>query len=54
VLDARDFAALARAKVDPLVKKLFSSLGQADQASAERGKLRTQLGAEFVRKLELK
>jgi hypothetical protein len=42
------------AKVDPLVKKLFSSLGQADQASAERGKLRTQLGAEFVRKLELK
>jgi hypothetical protein len=42
------------AKTDPLVKKVFSSLGKADEASAERGKLRTQLGSEFVRKLELK
>lgn len=42
------------AKVDPLVKKIYSSLDKADAASAERGKLRTQLGGEQLRELKLK
>jgi len=42
------------AKVDPIVKQVFSSLKQADQSSIERGKLRTDLGGELLRQLILK
>lgn len=42
------------AKADPIVKKTFSSLQKADEASIARGKLRTDMGGELVRQLILK
>jgi hypothetical protein len=42
------------AKIDPIVKQVFSSLKQADQADIDRGKLRTDLGGELLRQLVLK
>jgi len=42
------------AKVDPIVKQVFSSLKQADQAQIDRGKMRTDMGGELVRQLILK
>lgn len=42
------------AKTDPLLKKLYSSLSKADEASVDRGKLRTQIGSDLLRELILK
>jgi hypothetical protein len=41
-------------RTDPLAKKAFGSLDKAASASAERGKLRTQIGSQLVRQLILK
>lgn len=39
---------------DPISRKIWGSLSKADQASAERGKLRRQLGSETIQQLLLK
>lgn len=43
-----------QASTDPLVKELFGSLPKAASASADREKLRKQLGSQMVRQLVLK
>jgi hypothetical protein len=43
-----------RDKVDPFVKKQFGSSEGAAKASAERGKLRQQLGGQWLQELKLK
>jgi uracil phosphoribosyltransferase len=43
-----------QASTDPLVKELFGSLPKAASASADREKLRKQLGSQMVRQLILK
>ena len=43
-----------QASTDPLVKELFGSLPKAASASADREKLRKQLGSQTVRQLILK
>ena len=43
-----------QARTDPIVKKVFGSLTQSASASADRGKLRKQLGSNLVRQLILK
>lgn len=52
----KDMAALdtLQASTDPLVKELFGSLPKAASASADREKLRKQLGSQLVRQLILK
>ena len=41
-------------RTDPLIKETFGSLPKADSASADRDKLRKQLGSQLVRQLILK
>jgi hypothetical protein len=41
-------------RMDPLVKQLFGSLPKAATASADRGKLRKELGSRMIRQLILK
>jgi L-rhamnose mutarotase len=43
-----------QARTDPIVKELFGSLGKASSASADRGKLRKQVGSQLVRQIILK
>ena len=43
-----------QARTDPLIKELFGSLPKAAAASADREKLRKQLGSQLVRQLILK
>src|ERR1700758_3118750 len=43
-----------QASTDPLIKELFGSLPKAASASADREKLRKQLGSQLVRQLILK
>ena len=43
-----------QARTDPAVKQAFGSLAKAATASAERGKLRRELGSQVVRELILK
>jgi hypothetical protein len=43
-----------QARVDPIAKKVFGSLAQAASASAERGKMRKEIGSQVVRQLILK
>jgi hypothetical protein len=43
-----------QARTDPIDKKVWGSLSQADAAMAERGKLRTDMGSQLVRQLFLK
>ena len=39
---------------DPIAKKVWGSLQASNQASMERGKMRTELGGRLLRKLNLK
>ncbi|HEY1875280.1 MAG TPA: hypothetical protein VGG67_12840, partial [Steroidobacteraceae bacterium] len=41
-------------RTDPLIKEVFGSLPKAASASADRDKLRKQLGSQMVRQLILK
>jgi L-rhamnose mutarotase len=52
----KNMAALdsVQARTDPLVKEIFGSLSKAASASADREKLRKQLGSQMVRQLILK
>jgi L-rhamnose mutarotase len=43
-----------QARVDPVVKQTFGSLPKAASASADRGKMRKDLGSQMVRQLILK
>jgi len=43
-----------QAQSDPLIKEAFGSLPKAASASADREKLRKQLGSQLVRQLILK
>ena len=43
-----------QARTDPVVKQAFGSLPKAASASAERDKMRKQLGSQMVRQLILK
>jgi L-rhamnose mutarotase len=43
-----------QARTDPLAKQVFGSLAKAASASAEREKMRKQIGAQMVRQLILK
>jgi L-rhamnose mutarotase len=42
------------ARTDPIVEKVFGTLDQQSQATVVRGKLRTLLGNEYLRELNLK
>ncbi len=42
------------ARTDPLIKEMFGTLPKAAAASADREKLRKQLGSQMVRQLILK
>ena len=52
----KNMAALdsVQARTDPIVKEIFGSLPKAASASADREKLRKQLGSQIVRQLILK
>ena len=52
----KNMAALdsVQAQTDPLIKEVFGSLPKAASASADREKLRKQLGSQVVRQLILK
>ena len=43
-----------QARTDPAAKQVFGSLAKAASASAERGKLRKEVGSQMVRQLILK
>jgi L-rhamnose mutarotase len=43
-----------QARVDPVVKQTFGSLPKAASASADRGKMRKEIGSQMVRQLILK
>jgi L-rhamnose mutarotase len=43
-----------QARTDPMVKQIFGSLPKASSASADREKVRKQLGSQMVRQLILK
>ena len=43
-----------QARTDPIIKEIFGSLPKAASASADREKLRKQLGSQIVRQLILK
>ena len=43
-----------QARSDPVVKQIFGSLSKSSSASADREKLRKQLGSQMVRQLILK
>ena len=42
------------AKTDSITEKVFGTLDQQSQATVARGKLRTLLGSEYIRELNLK
>ena len=42
------------ARMDPVQQKFFGDLAQRGAKTAERGKLRTALGSQMLRKLDLK
>jgi hypothetical protein len=42
------------ARTDPIAEKIFGSMEQSNAASAARGKMRTLVGSELIRELELK
>ena len=52
----KNMAALdsVQARTDPIIKEIFGSLSKAASASADREKLRKQLGSQMVRQLILK
>ena len=52
----KNMAALdsVQARTDPILKEIFGSLPKAASASADREKLRKQLGSQIVRQLILK
>jgi len=52
----KNMAALdsVQARTDPIIKEIFGSLPKAASASADREKLRKQLGSQMVRQLILK
>ena len=52
----KNMAALdsVQARTDPIIKEIFGSLPKAASASADREKLRKQLGSQIVRQLILK
>ena len=52
----KNMAALdsVQARTDPIIKEIFGSLSKAASASADREKLRKQLGSQIVRQLILK
>jgi hypothetical protein len=41
-------------RMDPVAKEVWGTLSKADQAYADRGKMRKDLGTELVRQLILK
>jgi hypothetical protein len=41
-------------KTDPITEKIYGATDQQTAATVQRGKLRTLLGDEYIRKLELK
>jgi hypothetical protein len=43
-----------RDRLDPIVKKVFGSLDSASKGSADREKVRENLGGQFLRELKLK
>ena len=43
-----------QARTDPIDKQVWGSLPKANEADADRGKIRTQLGTQMVRQLFLK
>lgn len=43
-----------QARTDPTAKQAFGSLAKASSASADRGKLRTEVGSQMIRQLILK
>lgn len=43
-----------QARTDPTAKQLFGSLAKAASASADRGKMRKEVGSEMIRQLILK
>jgi hypothetical protein len=43
-----------QARTDPAVKEIFGSLPKAASASADRGKMRKEIGSQMVRQLLLK
>jgi hypothetical protein len=52
----RNMAALdnLEARQDPIAKKIWGTLKASNEALADRGKLRTQLGSRTLRQLLLK
>ena len=42
------------AKSDPITEKIFGAMDKQSSATIERGKLRTLVGSELIRKLEIK
>ena len=52
----KDMAALdgLNARTDPISEKLFGGMDQQSAAMIERGKMRTLIGVEQIRKLDLK
>jgi L-rhamnose mutarotase len=52
----RNMAALdnLQARTDPVIREVFGSLSQAASSSADRGKLRKDVGSQVVRQLILK
>jgi L-rhamnose mutarotase len=55
-IEFKNMAALdnLQTKTEPLQRKVWATLSKADEASAARGKLRTELGSELLRELKLK
>jgi hypothetical protein len=43
-----------QARTDPTFKQVFGSLAKAASASADRGKMRKEVGSQMVRQLILK
>jgi len=41
-------------RMDPISSKVWGSRSGADKASVDRGKMREQLGVEYIQKLNLK
>jgi L-rhamnose mutarotase len=52
----RNMAALddLQSRTDPVIREVFGSLSQAASSSADRGKLRKEVGSQLVRQLILK
>jgi hypothetical protein len=52
----KNFAALdgLQERSDPIDRKVWGSLAKADEATVQRGKMRTQVGGQTLRQLILK